>query len=230
MSFLYYYYGKQLMGKTIFPMRLFLVMSIMITPVKHIRAQSTVAFDAGQMFSTYKYTDSLGEIKDFTKNITGCYSLSYHYINPNGLFIRTGFGMRKGGASYEYDGVKIDWNTQYADASLGLGYMLNRGKVKPYLIPSFYFAYLLKGEETLGQNTYDIKNNKSMSDTDYGLYITPGIKVTLSNFISFYAEYKTLLGLKNLEVSTNQKSYNRGFSINLGIAIAIIRYNYVTSK
>ncbi len=218
------------MRKNAFQLRLFLVLSIPIIHIKYITAQSTVAFDAGQMFSTYKYTDSLGEIKDFTKNITGCYNLGYQYINHNGLMVRTGIGMRKGGASLVYDGINTNWNTQYTDINLGVGYILNKWKLKPYLSSSFYYAYMLKAEQRLGQNTYDIKKNKSMSDTDYGLYITPGLKLALSNFVSFYAEYKTVLGLKNLEVSTNQKSYNRGFSINLGIAVSIIRYNYVTTK
>jgi len=194
-------------------------------------AQSNITFDGGQTFSTYKFTDDQGNaVKGFSNNITGCFSLGYQYIANNGLFLRTNVGMRKGGASLVVDETNINWNIQYADADIGLGYMLNKWRIKPYLSASPYFAYMLKGEQTMGQDNYDIKKNKSMTPTDYGLYISPGFKIALSNFISFYAEYKQILGLQNLENSTNQKSFNRGFSINLGVSVTIIKYKYATSQ
>jgi hypothetical protein len=194
------------------------------------KGQSTMVFDAGQMFSTYYYKDAQGVIKDFSNNITGCYSLGYHYITNNGLFIRTGISMRKGGASLVYNGINTDWTTQYADINLGAGYMVNKWRVKPYFSASPYFAYMLKGEQTLGQNKYDIKQNKSMKTNDIGVYIIPGLKVALTNYISFYVEYKYLLGLSNIEVTPGQQAFNRGFSLNLGIAVTFIRYNYVTTR
>ena len=195
-------------------------------------AQSTITFDAGQLFSTYKYTDSQGEIKDFSQNISGCFSLGYHYTTSSGLFFRVGLGMRKGGASLEYNEMNVEWNIQYADVNAGVGYILNKWRVKPYLSVSPYYAYALKGEQTMGQDKYDILKNKTMSPTDYGVYAVPGLKVDLSNTISFYAEYRQLFGLQNLETASGsgQKTYNRGFSINLGVAVSIIKYNYVTTQ
>lgn len=193
-------------------------------------AQSNVTFDAGQVFSTFKFTDAQGEQeKGFSNNIAGCFSLGYQYVQNNGLFIRANIGMRKAGASMIYNETNVIWNLQYADANLGLGYMLNKWRLKPYLSVSPYVGYMLKANQTIGPDTYDIMQNKSIKTTDYGLFFSPGLKIALSNIISFYAEYKYILGLQNLEKS-NQKSYNRGFSINLGISVAIIKYNYVTSK
>ena len=197
---------------------------------KYSNAQSIITFDAGQVVSTYKFTDEQGQEKGFSSNITGCFSIGYQKLSPNGLFLRTNVGMRKGGASLIYNEVKADWNVQYADASVGVGYMATKWRVKPYLSASPYFAYMLKAEQTIGSDTYDIKHNKSMVMNDYGVYISPGFKVALSNTIGFYAEYKQIIGLQNLENTAGQKSYNRGFSLNLGVAIAIVKYNYVTTK
>lgn len=195
-------------------------------------AQSTVTFDAGQLFSTFKYTDSQGEINDFANNISGCFSVGYSYIGQNGILVRANAGMRKAGASLVYNETNFDWNLQYADIQIGAGYVLNRWMLKPYILASPYFAYLLKGNQQIGENTYDVIKNKTMSTLDYGVCVVPGLKVSLTNTIAFYAEYKQLLGLQNLEKSStnNQKTFNRGFSVNLGIAISFIKYNYVTTQ
>lgn len=208
--------------------------SILLFPILffviHLTAQSNVSFDAGQVFSTFKYTDTPGnEEKKFSNNISGCFSLGYQYVLSNGLFIRANAGMRKAGASMVFDETNVKWNIQYADANLGLGYMLNKWRLKPYFSVSPYFGYMLKADQTIGPETYDILQNKSIKTTDYGLFFSPGFKIALSNLVSFYAEYKYILGLQNLEKS-DQKSFNRGFLINLGVSVAIIKYNYVTSK
>ncbi|MES2140472.1 MAG: outer membrane beta-barrel protein [Bacteroidota bacterium] len=215
-------------------MKLHYLKSILLFPVLFFvmqsTAQSNVTFDAGQVFSTFKFTDALGDKeKSLSNNISGCFSLGYQYVLNNGLFIRVNAGMRKAGASMVVDETNINWNIQYADMNLGLGYMLNKWRLKPYFSASPYFGYMLKADQTIGPDTYDIMESKSIKTTDYGLFFSPGFKIALSNLVSFYAEYKYILGLQNLEKS-NQKSFNRGFSINLGVSIALIKYNYVTSK
>jgi hypothetical protein len=196
------------------------------------KAQSTVTFDAGQTFSKFKYSDSQGAITDFTNNISGCFSVGYNYIGQNGIIIRSNAGMRKGGASLVYNETNVDWNLQYTDLNIGAGYSFNRWMVKPYVVVLPYVAYMLKGEQKIGDNTYNVIKNKTMSTLDYGVCFVPGLKVALTNTVAFYAEYKQILGLQNLEVTStnNQKTFNRGFSVNLGVAISFIKYNYVTTQ
>lgn len=208
----------------------FIILLSILFFARYSIAQSNVSFDAGQVFSTYRFIDTLGNIeKEFTNNITGCFSLGYQYSPDNGVFIRTNIGMRKGGASIIVDEINVTWNVQYIDANIGLGYMVDKWRLKPYFSISPYFGYMLRGNQTIGSDNYDIKKNESMKTTDLGVFISPGFKIALSNYISFYAEYKYILGLQNLE-NSNQKSFNRGFSINLGVSIAIIKYNYVTAQ
>ncbi len=208
----------------------FILLSVSMLLLKYASAQSIITFDAGQVFSTYKFLDNQGvEEKNFTNNIGGCFNLGYQHASPNGLFIRSNLGMRKAGASLIIDETTVNWNVQYADVNAGLGYIINKWRVKPYISASPYFAYMLKGQEMIGPDNYDIIKTKSMQLTDFGVFVSPGLKVSLSNSIAFYAEYKYILGLQNLENSGGQKSYNRGFSLNLGISVSIIRYNYVTT-
>jgi hypothetical protein len=184
--------------------------------------QPTLTFDAGQVFSTFKFIDSQGnQPKELTHNRSFGFSLGYRYPLPNGLFIRTNIGLRKAGASMIYEGLNINWNIQYADANIGLGYMYNKWRLKPYFSVSPYFGYMLKANQLIGAFNYDIKEIKSMKTTDFGLFFSPGLKIVLSKSIAFYVEYKYILGLKNLETATDKKSTNRGWAINLGVAITV---------
>lgn len=193
--------------------------------------QPTLTCDAGQVFSTFKFIDSQGnKLKEFTHNRGFGFSLGYRYPLPNGLFIRTNIGLRKAGASMIYEGLNINWNIQYADANIGLGYMYPKsyspfkeweGGIKPYFSVSPYLGYMLKGNQLIGVFNYDIKEIKSMKATDIGLFFSPGLKITVSKSIAFYTEYKYILGLKNLETTTDKKSTNRGWAINLGVAVSL---------
>lgn len=194
--------------------------------VKPQITQSAITFDVGEVFSTFKFIDDQGNKTNFTNNITGCFSLGYQYINKNGLFILTNIGMRKAGASIVYDGLNVNWTIQYALANIGLGYMLNKRRFKPYFSASPYFGYMLKGNQIIGIDNLDIREQKSMKTTDFGLYFSPGFKIALSSYVACTAQYNYILGLQNLETSTGGKqSYNRGFSFNLGIAITIEKYH-----
>ncbi len=194
--------------------------------VKNSVAQKSMAFDAGQMFSTFSFKNDVGEKeKDFSNNITGCYSLSYQdSLLMKGMFYRAGLSMRKAGASIIYKGMGINWNLQYVDANGGIGYMLSKNRFNPYLYIGPYFGYMIKGNQTIGTYASDIVKSKSMRTTDLGVFFSPGFKVTLSDYLSVYTEGKYMLGLKNIETSSGQKLYNRGFSINLGVAVTITKY------
>jgi len=193
--------------------------------VKHSTAQKSMAFDAGQMFSTFSFTNDVGEKqKDFSHNISGCYSLSYQdSLLMKGMFYRAGLSMRKAGASMILDGMDINWNLQYVDANVGIGYMLSKNRFNPYLYIAPYFGYMLKGNQTIGTYAGDIVKSKSMQTTDLGVFFSPGLKVTLSDYLSIYTEGKYMLGLQNIETTSGQKTYNRGFSINLGVAITLTK-------
>ena len=188
-----------------------------------------ITLDVGELLSTFKFTDKTNVVQPvFTHNVAACFNFGYcyalktgHYGNQNGLFIQANVGMRKGGAATVYEGLDVNWVTQYANASIGLGYLYNKWRLKPYFSASPYFGYLLKANETIGITNYDLKSSSIMNSTDIGLIFSTGVKFVLTNFISLYTDYKYILGVHNVENTTGKESYNRGFSFNLGIAITI---------
>lgn len=192
------------------------------------KAQSSLTLDASQLYTTFTFQDSQGN-KDtsYSGNFAGAYSIGYRYVHESGFLVRTSIGMRKAGATLVYDEANYMWDLQYADARLGIGYMLTSTRVKPYLTASGYYAYLLKANQTLNQVNYDIKEANALSQTDYGIIASPGAQVELSEYFSVYVEGSYLMGLQNIEskeaeaAGSNQKGYNQAYGLTLGLSFSI---------
>ena len=148
-------------------------------------AQSSLTFDAGQLFSKYKFISSDGTnlSKDYSYNISGNYNLGYQFATKSGLFFRAGLGMKKMGASLVYDELNYNWSSQYLSVNIGVGYILNKYRFKPYVSVTPFYSYLLKATQSTGTENYNIRRNNSIKNSDFGLQVTPGVKFTLSEFI-----------------------------------------------
>jgi hypothetical protein len=207
------------MNKKLYFAFIILIISLSI----HCNAQSFITIDGSQVFSNLKFTNSNGQKdKSYSNIITGGYSIGYR-IYKKGLFARLNVGMRKGGATMVYNNSNITWGLQYCDVRLGVGYELDKWRIKPYVSASGYYSFLLKATQSMDGLNYDIKKNKSVKSSDYGVLLVPGIKVFISDYISIYSEFSYLIGLQNLETNTKQKLNNTGYSISLGIAATITK-------
>lgn len=193
-------------------------------------AQSSLTIDASQLSSNFKFVDSQG-VKDtsYLPTYTGAYSIGYQFATDGGILIRTKIGMRNAGATMIYDDANYLWDLQYADAKLGLGYMYDMGMFKPYLTVSGYYAYLLKANQTQGSMNYDMIKGGELQRADYGVLASPGVQVSLSDYISVYTEFSYLMGLQNIETQafegadTIQEGFNRAYSLTLGLAFTITK-------
>lgn len=189
-----------------------------------VGAQSSVNLEAAQVFATFKYIDSEGiEDNSYSYNVLSAYNIGYQYEKQNGLFVRANIGMRKAGANLVYNEVNYIWTMQYSDFRAGIGYHFTKWRLKPSLVVSPYYAYLLDANQTINDDNYDIKDNNSIKGSDFGIFISPGLNIILSNYVSIYAEYNYILGLQNIETAEKEKLYNRGFSFNFGVSLNITK-------
>lgn len=195
-----------------------------------VMAQSSLTLDASQLYSNFKFKDSQGTVDEsYLPVYTGAYSIGYRFAADNGLLLRASIGMRKAGATMIYDDASYMWNLQYADGRMGLGYMFDLGRVKPYLTVSGYYGYLLKGTQTQNTVNYDLIKAEELQRTDFGAIASPGVSITLSDYISVYTEFGYMMGLKNIETqqaegaTVNQEGYNRAYSATLGVAFTITK-------
>lgn len=189
-------------------------------------AQSYLNLDGAQVFSTFKFSTKNGN-QDIPSAVNSTYSyttgssfgLSYAHVKPNGLFALAGISMRKAGSSMIYKNVNFIWNMQYIDIKAGIGYQLNKWRLKPYAAVLPYYAHLLDAKQSNGSNNLNIIN--SVKNKDLGAFFSLGFKAAISPYFLIYSEYNYILGLQNIETTMDQYLYNRGFSIKLGIALRL---------
>ena len=194
-----------------------------------LAAQSSLTVDASQLMTTFKFTDSEGNTDNsYLGKYTGSYSIGYRYLSLDGLIIRASIGMRGAGATMVYDDANYIWDLKYADIKAGVGYAYGVGRLLPYITVSPYVAYLLKASQTLNHEIFDILELESLERLDYGVVGSPGVQMTISDFISAYAEFSYMMGLQNLETDLNvesntsgQKSSNVAYGITAGISFTI---------
>jgi hypothetical protein len=200
----------------------FILVTLCFFLTNKIKAQSVATFDVSQVVANFKFVDSNGELdKSFTPNITNSYSLGFLKASDKGVLLGGNIGLRMAGASKQVNSVAFKWNFQYLDLKVGAGYILNKWRIKPYVLVSPYYASLLKADQLIAEKTYDVKKAKGVLNYDFGVVGSAGVKIKLSDLVSLFSSYNHIYGIKNIEVATNQKLYNRGFSLSLGIALTI---------
>ena len=190
-----------------------------------LNAQSGLTVEASQLFTSFKFTDSRGNdlSSDYSGIFTGAYNVGYRHVSPGGLMITGGLGMHNAGATLVYDTMNYTWDLKYAGVRVGMGYMLQGARVSPYLNVSGYFAYMLHGFQVINNEYFNITSMEVLNEMDYGVYVSPGVQLRLSDAVSSYLEFNYLMGLANLEKDEGQESKNMAFGLTLGLSLSIVK-------
>lgn len=205
--------------------------SIVLLTVSSVNAQSSITIDASQQITNFVFVDGsgfqdntyliFGEDNLYKPVYSGTYSVGYSYMLDFGLFFKTSVGMRNAGATMVYDATNYLWDFQYLQAKLGTGYSLNLGLFNPYLSVSGYFGYLVKANQRVNNEDYDIIDSGSINTNDFGLYFSPGVRIDASEYISVYSELSYLMGLQNIESAESQQATNVAYMVTLGLSFTI---------
>ncbi|MCV9387150.1 porin family protein [Reichenbachiella ulvae] len=195
-----------------------------------LMAQQSVTIDASQVVSTFSYQDSNSSknfdmfgSSDYNAINSGAYSLGYRRTTDMGWIFRGSLGMRRAGATTIIDETNYRWDFQYMTLQVGAGYeFITMDKLGVYATLSPYAAYMLKANQRLDNEDFDIKKSGEINAWDFGLQLTPGVQFVASDFVTLYGEFSMIQGLKNLESEDNgQNSYNVGYAFTLGLAFTI---------
>jgi len=202
--------------------KLFLLVTTLVGYIRSVHAQAGLTLEVSPLLTSFKFTDKAGvkHNSEYQGIFTGAYGVGYRMVSDIGLIINPAIGMRHGGANLVYDDINYSWRLQYANLKLGLGYMTPFEKVNPYFMVSGYYAFLLRGTQTLHNEILNITKSDVLSNIDYGLVFSSGINVKLSDYVSTYAEFNYLKGLTNIEKDPLQKSKNFAFGLTIGVAFA----------
>ncbi|MFW5821498.1 MAG: hypothetical protein ACOCWA_09415 [Bacteroidota bacterium] len=217
--------------KLLIPTLLLLVIGL-TTNFNSLKAQSGITIDASQQITNFVFSDGSG-VQDNTYLIfgeenlykpvySGAYSVGYSYLLNFGMFIRASAGMRNAGATMVYDAVNYQWNLKYLQGKLGIGYALSLGRVNPYFGVSGYYGQLVKAQQVINNEDFDIIDSGDIQSNDYGLYISPGVRIDASEYISVYGELGYSMGLQNIETADNgQEASNLAYMLTLGLSFTI---------
>ena len=190
--------------------------------ITHAQTQS-LTIEAAQNITNFTFKNSDGvKDKNYEPSFSGGYALGYAYKLTNIRLYFTGkIGMRSAGASYVYDGINYNWNLKYFETRLGIGYDYDFGKFGTHFAVQPYFGYLLKGNQRLNNEDFNLKTSGALNKADAGLFISPGVNFQASDFISMYLDLNYMFGFYNLESNAEQVSRNNLYGANLGLAFTI---------
>jgi hypothetical protein len=188
-------------------------------------AQDNVGINFAQTFSGFKFKDSQGnEDLNLKRDIKFSYAMNYEKIFKSGIYIKPELGFKNLGAKSKINMLNIEWDLHYFDINIGGGYIYQKYRLKPYLGVGFYYAFLYKGDQFIGSDSYDIMNEKIISKSDYGLNLNVGLHYDYSDYSGVFIEYKNSVGLKQLDNNINGGSkelHNLAYSIRIGLTFNI---------
>ena len=205
--------------------KLVFLLACMMTYASLVKAQSGLTLEVSQLYASFKYIDSQGTKlnSEYSGLFTGAYGIGYRYVSDGGFILRSSIGLRNAGATLVYDDMNYSWKLQYTDIKLGPGYMYKLGRINPYLNVSGYYAYMLRGIQTLNNEDFNITESGLLNKADFGVIFSPGVEFKLSDLISSYVEFNYLWGLKNIEPDEGQKASNFAYSASLGLSFTITK-------
>lgn len=169
--------------------------------------QSRLFVDASQQITSFRFVSSDGILdKNYSPVYNGAYSVGYSYEFDFGLFLKGNTGMRKAGATMVYDASNYQWDLQFLNTEIAAGYQYPIGMFSPYISVSSYYGFLLKANQRINNEDFDIIDSKSMIRHDVGIILSPGVNVNVSDVIRIFGEVSFLRGLQNVEAESEGKT------------------------
>jgi hypothetical protein len=186
-------------------------------------AQNKIGISFSQNFSTFRFKDSEKNIEDLDYSIKYGYGLSFQRVFGKNFFFEGLLSYNNKGANSTYGLQKLDWSFHYANIGLDGGYKFILGRLCPQAGAGFYFGRLMKADQFIGSDYYDLMAENSINKNDFGATLFAGIEYEYSDNGSIYLRINESIGLLNLENNTEatQKMFNRTFSIQLGLSFTI---------
>lgn len=186
------------------------------------QAQSSLTAEGSLNITNFHFMDSIGTVDTkYQPNISGAFAFGYRYTLDFGLFFGLRAGLRNAGATYIYDEENYSWEMLYLDTRLGLGYEKMFGKFGIQVGVDGFFGYLLKANQRLNNENYDIKSSGALSSLDGGLVFSLGGKFKASDVTSVFLNVNYLMGLMNIETDNAQTTNNRMYGATLGLQFNI---------
>ncbi|MFY0642884.1 MAG: hypothetical protein JXR19_00300 [Bacteroidia bacterium] len=199
------------------------IVLLLLIGANESKAQLRLTVEASQFSSNFLFTDSDGERdNNYTAKLTGAYRVGYQVKWNSGIYFRNSIGIRKAGATYEFNGINNDWDLQYVEFQLGLGYMKYMESIGVYIAVSPYYAHLTRGNQRLSGINYNLVNSDNFNVNEIGVTARGGLLIDLSEQLDLNVGVSFLRGFTNLELEDNgQITNSQSMGFDLGLAFKI---------
>ena len=200
-----------------------LLLTILLSGWAMANSQGNVEVFFSQNYSTFRFVDSEDNKEDLDYVIKFGYGIGYQYVVGENLFFEGSVSYNEKGASSTLDTDVLDWSLYYVSANAGIGYRLELRKFYPHGGAGLYYGRLLKADQFIGSAHYDLMTTDDIGKNDFGFYVFAGMEYAYSNTGSVFIRLNESVGLWQLEGgnTTEQKMFNRTFSLQLGLSFEI---------
>lgn len=188
-----------------------------------VQAQEQVGLHFSHNFSTFRFLDNEGEKEDLKYTIKYGYGFIFQKQFGSNVFAESLLSYNNKGANSQIGNAKLDWSFHYVNMTLNGGYKLDLGRLHPYGGLGIYYGRLLKADQFVGSEYYDLMTMDIISMNDFGVNAFGGVEFAYSRSGSVFIRLNQEMGLLQLERAEDniQKMFNRTFSIQLGLLFNI---------
>lgn len=188
-----------------------------------MKSQNKIGVSFGQMYSTFRFKDSEGNIEDLKYTIKYGYGVTWQQEIIESLFTEGSLSYNGKGATSTLGVQKLDWALHYVNAAVSAGYKMKIGRLSPHGGAGLYYGRLLKAEQFIGSDYFDLVETDYIKKSDFGANIFAGIGYDYSDNGSVFVRLNETIGLLQLEKdeTATQRMFNRTFSIQLGLFFTI---------
>lgn len=196
------------------------LLTINILPVT---GQNNIGVSFSQTYSTFRFKDSDGEKEDLKYTIKYGYGLTWQQEIMENLFAEGSLTYNCKGATSTLGVQKLDWSLHYVNVSANIGYKMILGRLTPHGGAGLYYGRLLKAEQFIGSDYFDLIETDYIRKSDFGANIFAGIGYDYSDNGSVFVRLNETIGLLQLEKDeqSTQRMFNRTFSIQVGLYFSI---------
>ncbi len=188
-----------------------------------LSAQNKIGVSFSQTYSTFRFKDSDGEVEDLKYTIKYGYGLIWQQEILESVFVDGSLSYNCKGATSTLGVQKLDWMLQYVNAGVSAGYKMTIGRLSPQGGAGLYYGRLLKAEQSIGSDYFDLIETDYIRKSDFGANLFAGIGYDYSDNGSVFVRLNETVGLLQLEKNeqSTQRMFNRTFSIQLGLFFTI---------
>lgn len=189
-------------------------------------AQSKIKVDQINLLAgknNTKFLYAFGSENKPTNWISGSsYSLSVNLELKSKHILRPEINLYQAGAKSSADNIPLNWRLNYL--GIGCGYAYKVLELKSLTLSpgaSLGLDYLTKGEQSIGNQRYDVIENKVFNRINLGMNLFANAQFKVTETLSLLFEYRFGLGLNQIEKDADETTRNVSNTAFVGLSFKL---------